>query len=64
MPVLPVLVINQSGERAIVPAPCLFCYGLSSPRSLGHKQKVAVDSHGPVAFCGYNHHLRLGPCPV
>ena len=64
MPVLPVLVISQSGERAIVPAPCFICYGLSSPCSLGHKQKVPVDSHSPMACCGYNHNLRLGPCPV
>jgi hypothetical protein len=64
MPVLPILVINPSGERAIVPASCLICYGISSPRSLGHKQKVAVHSHSSVALCGHNYHLRLGPCSI
>jgi len=64
MPGLPEVAINQSRNRAVVPASCLVYYGLSSPCRLGHKQNVAVDSHSPVALWGLYDLLRLGLCLV
>ena len=59
MPVLPEMAPNQSGNSTVVPALCLIYYDLSSPCSLGHKRKVAVGSHSPMALWGRCDDVRL-----